>query len=275
MPLYLLYKDFVRFLQVLGGKADPWECYQRHYLQAHQDFLFAYWHHFRWMDLEQISQRVKRVRRGDYCCLETPPGGRPPEQIAQETLKRCQQIATATTEPEVYLFVGFFSADAFVMPLKGKPVIGVGLERFNDFSSLGIILAHEYCHWLRHCKIGDRPPTLGNKLLSEGLAAVFSQLAFPNRPLHKYLFLSPERVSWCRQNLRLLLGLVQPEVESCRLTDLFFKEGNSEIPPRTGNYLGYRLVMEYVKRSGRQTIGDLISTENIRDLLKEITGVRR
>lgn len=269
MPLYLLYRDFVRFLQALDRKEDPWECYQRHYLQPHQDFLFAYWRCFQWMDLEQITQRVRRVRRGDYCSLETPPGGQPPEQIARETLRRCQQIVATATEPEVYLFVGFFSADAFVMPFKGKPVIGVGLERFKDFSSLGIILAHEYCHWLRQCKIGNQPPTLGNKLLSEGLATVFSQLVFPHSPLHKYLFLSPERVSWCRQNLPILLKLIQPELNSYRLTALFFKKGNSEIPPRTGNYLGYRFVAEYMTRCGRQKIRKLIEIENIGYLLQK------
>jgi hypothetical protein len=269
MPLYPLYKDFVKFLNTLPRKEDPWESYQRYYLQPHRDFLLAYWSHFKWMDLEQVKQRVRRIRGGDYCCLESLPGGQSPEQIVRETLRRCQQTVVTPTEPDLYLFVGFFSADAFLMPFKGKPVIGVGLERFKDLSSLEIILAHEYCHWLRRCKIGDQPPTLGNKLLSEGLAAVFSQLAFPDRPVHKYLFLSPERVSWCRENLPALLKLMQPELVSSRLTGLFFKKGTNEIPPRTGNYLGYRLITEYMTRCGRQDIEQLIQTENIRDLLRQ------
>ncbi|HID94516.1 MAG TPA: hypothetical protein EYP53_00470 [Candidatus Latescibacteria bacterium] len=267
MPLYPIYRDFFRFINGLDKGPDPWVSYQRHYLRPHREFLFSYWRSFKWMDLGQIEERVRRIRRGDYSVLEGLIAQEAPEKIIAKALERCERFATPTEEPDVYLIVGFFSSDGFVVEFRGRPVIGFGLERFRDFMPLKIIFAHEYCHYLRRLTKGcARACSLAEMLLSEGLAAVFSEFVFPERPLHEHIFLSRSRVNWCIENEAYLLGLVRSELRSSNLVSSLFSGGDAElgIPPRVGNYVGYRIMKEYL--SGAMEIKDIIHHADIVDL---------
>ena len=61
-PLYL---DFFKFLDQFA-EDDPWTNYQRLYIQPHHKFFKAYWETFNHFDLQQIRERVRQIKEGDY-----------------------------------------------------------------------------------------------------------------------------------------------------------------------------------------------------------------
>ena len=266
MPLLPIYRDFFRFLEVLETVEDPWEAYQQQYIRPNRAFFGAYWQSFPLFDERTLRGRVLQIKQGHYMVLEHLLAQIKPEEIVTESLSRCHALLPAIPEPDVFLMVGFFSADGFIVQVKGRPVIGIGLERFKDFRLLGLILAHEYCHYARRLILGAAvEQTLGQKLLAEGLSVVFSQRAFPDRRLTDHLFMPPERLSWCRQNEAFLEALARPELGSCQMVPAFFLHGrpDAHIPPRTGMYLGYRLVQRALQERGEGGFEELLKAADI------------
>lgn len=275
MAFYPLYEDFLKFLRALG-QGDAWESYRKYYFEPHREFLLGYWRTFPWMDLSQLRDRVRRIRRGDYSLLEELLASTDLEQLGREVLDRCMEVLPAPREPDVYFMVGFFSPEGFVMEFKGKPVIGFGLERFKSFRLLPIIFAHEYCHYLRRLlnrglskdETEGKDETLGEVLLAEGLSAIFSRLAFPEQDLNEHLFLSRARLNWCQQNEERLRELVEAELESSSLVTALFSSGCHQLglPPRTGYYLGYRFVEDYLLKRSREDLKSIIQARSIVEL---------
>lgn len=267
MPIHSTYKDFIRFLDRLNESEDQWEAYQKYYLHPHKDFLLNYWRHFQGIGIEAIKERVGRIKDGHYSNLKTLLAQENPEEIVENTLTRCKQIIVPPYEPDIYLIVGFFSSEGFVIGFRNKPIIGISLERFKDFNLLDIVFAHEYAHWLTSClrNVDSSAATLGNKLLREGLAFVFSKLAFPNKPLYKNLFLSRATLNWCIANEEHLLAIAKSKINSTAAASNFFRLGANEsgIPPRAGNYISYKLVEQYLSNQGRENLKKLFSLTDV------------
>jgi hypothetical protein len=268
MAVHCLYQDFFRFLESLGAGGDSWEAYRENYLQPHQDFFEAYWQTFPLVDGETLRDRVAQIRRGHYSALEHLLNQKEPETIVEQDLLRCQKVLPRFPEPDVYLLVGFFSADGFIVVVGGWPAIGIGLERFKDFRLLGLILAHEYCHYARRLALGSfsfEPETLGQKLLAEGLSAVFSQRIYPQRPLTDHLLMSRHRLNWCQKNEASLESTARRELDTSRLVPMFFQRGKpgAGIPPRTGMYLGYRLVERALMEREEGAFEELLKAPDI------------
>lgn len=265
-----IYRDFLEFLKKLSGDGDPWELYTKCYLNPHRDFLLSYWESFPLMGLDQVRQRVERIKRSDYANLQSLLLRENPEAIVGGALRRCEAVFPAPEEPDTYLIVGFFSSEGFVIQYKGKPVVGMGLERFKDFRSLGLIFAHEYCHYLRSLT-GKRKDSLekrnlGETLLSEGLSVLFSQLVFPERTLPEHLLISRARLNWCITNEEWLKSLVRSELDSRKQVSVLFNAGSEEldIPPRVGHYIGYSLLKEHQVKTG-ETLAELLKLDRLPD----------
>ena len=267
MPIYPIYKDFMKFLNRLDKGENQWEAYQKYYLEPHRDFLLNYWQYLSDIGFEAIKQRVKRIKENHYSNLKSLLAQEIPEKIVENAYRRCKEIISPPYEPDIYLMVGFFSSEGFVIEFRNKPIIGIGLERFRDFNLLDIVFAHEYAHWLTSSLSNANNPTgtLGNILLREGLAFVFSKLAFPNKPLYKHLFLSRARLNWCIANEEHLIAIAKLKINSATAVSNFFKLGDNElgIPPRAGNYVSYRLVERYLSSQGREKLKKLFYLKDI------------
>ncbi|MEW5901957.1 MAG: hypothetical protein AB1715_10880, partial [Acidobacteriota bacterium] len=148
MRIYSLVKDFFAFLERTTLRGPKWPNYYSTYYKAHQDFFEAYFSIFSLLDKESLRGRVESIKKGDYSALRNLAAFSPPEAIVQRAYERCRQVTAGDEEPDVYLFVGFFSPAAFLMTLTDKPVMCFGLERFKDFRLMGILFAHEYAHFL-------------------------------------------------------------------------------------------------------------------------------
>lgn len=268
--IFPLYEDFFLFLESLNTRKDTWEAYEEIYLRPHRDLFGTYWKtFFPQMDVRTLQDRVRQVRPGHYATLEHLVQKRRPEAIVQEVLPRCLALLPRFPEPDVYLMVGFFSADGFIVEVAGWPAIGIGLERFKDFRLLDIIVAHEYCHYARRLTLGTSPDpdqeTLGHKLFSEGLSVVFCQRLFPRRKLEDHLLMSRRRLNWCQKNEASLASTARRELNTSRLVSMFFQRGKpgAGVPPRTGMYLGYRLVERALLERGEEAFEELLAASDI------------
>lgn len=198
-PLYL---NFFEFLGQMG-KEDPWLAYQRLYIQPHLNFFEAYWKTFNHFDSPQIAARVRKIKEEDYGQLRSLVQSQDPAVLAEAALNRCRGTLPLNPEPLVYLFVGFFSADGTTLEVEGWPSIALGLERFKDFKDLPLLVSHEYCHCAQRSLLRNFFPPQERPLLffivAEGLSVLFSEVVYPEIPLHRHLFLTPERLQWCQE----------------------------------------------------------------------------
>lgn len=248
MPIKALYLNFFEFLSRLG-KEEPWLAYERIYIQPHGEFFEAYWKTFNHFDPTQIAARVREIKIEDYGQLRSLVQLQDPADLAEKALKRCQQALSLDPEPWVYLLVGFFSADGITLEVENRPSIAVGLERFKDFKDLPLLVSHEYGHcaqrsFLKNFNLSQERPLFFH-ILSEGLSVLFSENIYPEIPLHRHLFLTPERLRWCQVNKRGLLELAEADMNSEKLVPIFFGPGDAHagLPPRTGYFIAREMLV--------------------------------
>lgn len=262
MNVHSLYKDFFRFLSRITSQSDKWALYNAHYYQLHQDFLDRYFSHFPLIDFSNLKERVEAIRPSDYSQQRSLISVCPPEPIIKEACKRCTGIVPSNEKPAVYLFIGFFSPDGFVMDFEGKPIICFGLERFKDFNWLKILFAHEYAHYLLNLSRGEVPEDEKFKwlLLSEGIGTYFSRLAFPEYKLSDHFFFRRARLNWCQENEPYLREIYCSGKYTCLQLIDFYKNGNAELdlPPRAGKYLGFLAVKNYLGQHKNKDMSSLV-----------------
>ncbi len=222
----------------------------------------AYWGNFDHFDLDQIAARVRQIKKADYGQLRTLVQRQDPAVLAAAALNKCQTIFPLEAQPPVYLFVGFFSADGVTVEIDESPVIALGLERCRDFQDLPLLVSHEYGHFALRGLLKDRssqgPPTLFSRVISEGLSVFFSQLVYPDIPLHRHLFLTPERLRWCRENQEALLDIAGADPAGEKLIPILFGPGDPDagIPPRVGYFLARQMLGHCLSRHGSDLLAE-------------------
>ena len=267
MRIFSLYQDFFAFLEKITPGSSKWKIYLTYYLKPHQEFLENYFSHFPLINVSNLRERVERIKASDYSLQKHLTSACPPEKIINESYKKSRSIVSSKEEPEVYLFVGFFSPDAFVMNFRGKSVICFGLERFRDFRLLRILFAHEYAHFLLNLSSGEIPEDKKLKwlLISEGIATYFSSLAFPEYKMPDHFLLRRDTLNWCQANEDYLRDIYCSERFSSEELIDFFRKGNQDldISPRAGKYLGFRAVRKYLDQDEEKNIDLLFSDKNL------------
>lgn len=260
MAINCLYRDFFKFLEEMK-KGDLWSSFQELYLKPYNGFFAAYWERLSLLDYEQIRERVLQIREGDYGQLKGLIQAHDPALLAEKTLKKCQNALPLNPAPDVYLFIGFFSADGTTLEVSGAPAIAIGLERFKDFRDFPLILAHEYGHCASWSSLQKFFPQKEKPLLyaiiSEGLAVFFSEAIFPEIPSHRHLFLPPERLRWCKENQDTLLALAGADLASPKLIPILFGAGDEQagLPPRVGYFIARQMVANCLSHHGTEVFG--------------------
>jgi hypothetical protein len=252
MRIYSLYRDFFEFLANIIPESEKWQAYFRFYYLPHKDFLDFYFSRFPLLDFHSLKSRVEDIKAADYSLLKGLIAYCPPEPIIHKAYKRVKELIPPPQEPEVYLLIGFFSPDGFVMDFSGNPVICFGLERFKHFRLLRILFAHEYAHFL----LRSRGKSVFGKndfereMISEGLATYLSFLAFPEYGLADHFFYSRDTLNWCQAN-------------ESYLRRLYASGHYKDFPPRTGKYLGFLTVKKHIKNKGGNSLLDLFSNPGL------------
>lgn len=272
MKAHCLYRDFFLFLRALDLERDHWRPFQRYYFQPHRAFLSTVWFDHQGFTLRNIRERVADVRKNHYTPLEDALKLFDIEEQTRSILMHCKRVYYHPAQCNVYLFIGFFSPDAFVLEYGGEPVICVGLERFRDFSHYPVLLAHEYFHYLQKTKDREKesadgggsgaarktkPEAVLHALVGEGLCVYFSRLAYPGRKEHEYCFLSAQRYREMEEQYPSIVRLLQSE--KTELEQLFTSH-QERFPGRAGYYLGSRLVDDFVRRTGTSDLDSLLNS---------------
>ena len=271
MKVFSLYQGFFDFLQEIGPETtrppEIWPFFSARYYQPNKEFLDAYFSQMPLIDLRALKDRVNAIKPADYSLLKTLCAFSPPEKMIDEAYERCRRVVSPPQELEVYLLIGFFSPEGFVMEFKGKPVIGFGLERFRDFRLFQVIFAHEYAHFLLRLMKVKVPESneIQYVLISEGLATIFSSLVLPGLPSHDYFFFSKERSDWCQANEARLKEIYCSGRFSPQELMNFYLRGNPEmgLPPRVAKYIGYQAVKRYLARNLGATLETLLLDQSL------------
>ena len=271
MPLMLIYKDFLRFLDAAASGESLWENYERLYFAPHKQFLSSYWRDCIGLGLEELRKRVQSIKPLHYSHLSSLLSSYDLEGVCISTLEKCNQLLQWADEPTVYLMVGFFSPDGFVLPVAGKPVIGIGLERYRSFRNLPVILAHECCHYVQSLRSYQSDAcTLGEAMLREGVCIAFSRMVFPERPINDHLGVSRRRFNWMLANESLIWQNLAPVLNRTGKDSIQqyiygipnIHDGSTEsagvIPGRSGLYMGYRMAKELLSSSRKHDIKALL-----------------
>ena len=205
------------------------------------------------------------IKSADYSQLKSLISVCPPEPIIKEAYEKCKSIVSPEEEPAVYLIIGFFSPDGFIMSFRGKPVMCFGLERFKDFKLLRILFAHEYTHYLLNMSRGEVPADQKLKwlLLSEGIGTYFSQIAFPEYELSDHFLFRRDRLNWCQENESFLRETYCSRKYSLEQLISFFKRGDPDLnlPPCTGKYLGYIAIKKNLEQNKELEISSFLSSK--------------
>lgn len=226
--------------------ADPLEAYRR-YLDDHLPVLSAYWHNYI-LDLdsphtEEVMRRALAADRRDLRALvEDHHLGR----MAEETMRRCEELLEIDQPYDVYLMVGVGGANAGELVVGGRGIAFVCLEHFTgrpNHESLGLGLppellplwiAHEIAHTVRYTAPDSRSElaqivremkgtydywesgsraSLRELMVNEGLAVAASRLVAPGFEPWDYLGYARRQYRRLRQLEAFLTSAVAAELD--------------------------------------------------------------
>lgn len=207
------------FLAALDAP-DPLEAYRR-YLRDHFPVLAAYWHNYILdLDSPHAQEVIERTLTADRRDLHALLQRHDLVSVAEETVRRCEEVFQADRQFDVYLMVGVGGANAGELVVGGRGIAFVCLEHFTgrpNHESLGLGLrpelvpmwiAHEVAHTVRYTspesnsdlagivadmdgsydywETGSRA-TLRELIVNEGLAVAGARVVVPGHDMWEYL----------------------------------------------------------------------------------------
>ncbi|MEW6045176.1 MAG: DUF2268 domain-containing putative Zn-dependent protease [Bacillota bacterium] len=247
------------------------------YVQTHRPLLEAYDASFgpggdvvedyrhRW------SARVDEARALVARLRDLDPTG-----LALAGLRAAIRLLHPRQEPEVVLLVGLGYSNACQLVVGGRPVVAISLEAWGGeffgaylpWDDLPLWVAHECAHVVRYtegaCAVRDfiaregfdyrralAALPLREFLADEGLATAVAEACCPEAEPERVLGFSAEVLAWCRRHEVDLWAEVAPRLDSPLGEEgyaRYFSAGGGDLPPRTGYYLGWRMVKSYLER---------------------------
>lgn len=146
---------------------------------------------------------------------------------------------------DVFVVVGLDATNIYSLTLDGQPVTVLCLEAVDAHrAGLQRLIAHESHHWARQSALGHVTAAVGERLVSEGMAAVFSEEIGPGLHPASYCYVSEDTVEWVA-NHRDALQQWFPVLDGVHLMEpLFSRTYNGPelmpgMPRRTGYVYGY------------------------------------
>ncbi len=278
MKIYHLYRDFFRFLKSLEVEKDIWKSFREYYFDKYRDFLSVVWFKYQKYSLRLIRDRVLSIKNGDYSYVEASLKLYDIESNTKLIINDCRKILYTPEVCHIYLFIGFFSPDAFVVKYNNRYVIAVGLERFHNFSNYPILLSHEYCHYVQNMISGElKENKLVKKLVREGIAIYFTKVLFFKNSKYQfnpwdYIFTDRQTYNFLNERFETYINeLIE---QNFNIDEDVFHGVNDRFYPKSGYFLAFkiidRIVSSYFKN---KDVIDLIKSEdyiadNIKLLLK-------
>lgn len=287
----MIHPIYRRFFEVLehGGNGEL----ERSYLRPNEAFFGSYvafmtqgeqrWEEFSSDFAERWCGSPEEVR-----AFRSRLEGHDAEALVAQGMREAERvIGPEAAEVDVYLCVGLEYSNAFMVSVDGEPAVGVGLEAYGKtfattyvvFDDLLHVVPHELCHAVRAredhsplrrffeaedtAKAFDGVP-VRELAVEEGLAVATGFAAVPGIPPARALFYAPEDYRWFQENEERLLREFEAELDLPLAGERYARYFGSGIegddrPPRSGYYLGHKLVRRYLDKHPRVTLDEAIS----------------
>ncbi|MGB9780578.1 DUF2268 domain-containing putative Zn-dependent protease [Caldanaerobacter sp.] len=191
-------------------------------------------------------------------------------------MNKIVKIFPEAEDIDVYLIIGLYTSNAFQYFLEGRPAVGLAIEAHGKtffgipmpYEDIPLWLSHEIGHAFRY-KNPSNPLTkwlfqngfkldkaveelpLFEFLIEEGLAVMTTRWVFPEEPLYKVLGYTEDVYFWCVNNEKELMSKLRNIWDRPLGREEYFRyfSGYDEsIPPRTGYYIGMRLVENFIEK---------------------------
>lgn len=257
-----LYRDFLATYEQCPTD-DLWiETYSRTYLRPHAYLLTPL--HFSpkgFLSEEQALARMSQLGRQHFSPL-IQAIQRPDDY--EETLGEmaCQLLAILRHHPrhrDMYVIVGLDCTNIYSLVHDKRDVTVFCVENVQGrLEDARLLLAHEIHHWARQASFRNVfASTLGERLVTEGLAAVFSEEVCPGRAISEYCFVPAATVKWVEEHWPHLEALISWDhlYETKLLDSLFARQPANSLlpamPPRVGYVYGYLKVRAFLQALNR------------------------
>lgn len=255
---YWLYRDFLRAYEQCPSD-DLWmETYSQKYLRLYSHLLTPL--HFQpkgFATEEQVLARITQLGRQHFSPLAQAIEC--PDTYEQALKGRVHHLLTVLHHQphnrDIYVVVGLNCTNIYSLIDQQRDVTILCLENVQgQLEEVYLLLAHEVHHWARQTSFTNLfTATLGERLVTEGLAAAFSEEVCPGKSTWEYCFVSPDTVDWVQNHwsdLEVLLSRDQLH-ENSLLDPLFARQPAISllptIPPRVGYVYGYLKVKAYLQ----------------------------
>jgi hypothetical protein len=260
-----VYRDFVTAVSKVESSGDWMKAIQRCYLDTHGDLLEQL--HFKpkgFPTKQSVLERLRGLGRDRFDKLMSSIGNdfERFENRLTSLAERILKILNYTgPKQEVYVIVGLDCTNIYSTNLAGSPVTVLCLEAVDgDYNALELLLAHESHHWTRQQQVSHDifESSLGERIVSEGLASCFSSEIQPGRDVADYCYVPVKTVEWVRENWSLFESLHE-ELQDNRLIECLFSRTPVRplfpgMPPRTGYVYGYMKVRQFLKDANKDAI---------------------
>lgn len=259
MKIHCLYRDFFLFLKALEIEENRWHCFNEYYFSKYRDFLSAVWYKLQGYTKKNIKERVFAIKRSDYSDLEAELKLYDIEDNSRRIINKCREFLYYPEICNIYLFIGFFSPDAFVFRFKDNFVIAVGLERFHNFKNYPILLAHEYCHYIQNMINEDTSGKVKDRIIREGISVCFSEAVYSGKEPWEYLFIKRENYYQLEEKYQYYLELLEKgDFEDTDIFHGFIDNQDNSVYPRAGYFIGYKIVKNYIERDSGKNLSKKI-----------------
>lgn len=255
-----LYRDFISASLKAQGSPEWVTEIQHSYIEAHACLLDAI--HFTprgFPTREEVQKRLDYLGYKRFEKLINTVGSdyeRFEQRLISTAKNLLRKLMYTGDHQDVYVIVGLDCTNIYSTQLNGSAITVLCIEATDgDYEVIELLLAHECHHWRRQQQISDDifNSSIGERMVSEGLASFFSQETQPGRFISDYCYVPSSTVEWVHDNWDLLNYLYSDLNESRFMSALFSRTPNDRIidgmPPRTGYVYGYLKVREFLERS--------------------------
>ncbi|UFJ39360.1 DUF2268 domain-containing protein [Brevibacillus humidisoli] len=253
-----LYRDFLQAYTSSTSK-DWVEQYRQHYWRPNQHLLQPLHYAVRGYPTEElVASRIASLGRSRFDRLVDSVGQ--PAMFEQMVVSAAgdllQRLSFTPDGQDVYVIVGLDCTNIYSVPYEGRMVTVICLEAVDgQVAELQLLLAHEFHHWLRQSPSRENlfEQSVGQRLVTEGLAACFTKETFPGRTLAEYCFVPEETVNWTIAHIDKLNHLLVPHLYRTELIQALFSRAPSGLPIegmplRTGYAYAMLLIQEQLNR---------------------------
>jgi hypothetical protein len=268
LRIHCLYRDFFLFLKMMNLEKDKWRSFKRHYYDKHSQFLSQVWLKYQGLTARRLRSLVRSIEKSSYEKVENLLKVYDIEENTKEVILRCKDLLHYPDLCNIYLYIGFLSPVPFVMRYHNSWVICVGLDQFAGFDSYPVVLSYQFCHYIQCIRKKEPEKDLLHSLIQEGIAVYFSKQAYPGYDEHLYLFLSEHAYRWLKDHCD---EIVKKAIRGVIDSDLFYPGSPSEAF-HSGPFVGYRIVTEWIRKSGETRVETLIEST---DRIGEAAGMKQ